>query len=877
MKTHLTLLSLLAPAVMAASPDSAWPEPPREAKPWTRWWWLGSGVDAKNLTRELEEFAAAGIGGVEICPIYGAKGYEDRDLEFLSPEWMDAYAHTAREGQRLGVGVDLTTGTGWPFGGPWVSEDIASRGLQRIRREVAGGTEVSLEIPGVLRHLAAWPEEGEPLELTDQVKDDRLQWTAPEGGKWRIYGVATREAIQKVKRAAPGGAGNVVDPYSPDALSAYLEPFKAAFAKSGATAPRAHFHDSFEYYNADWTPDLFDEFGKQRGYDLRDHLPAFFGEGDEEATVRIRADYRRTLDELHRRYLDRWHSWAAEMGSLTRNQAHGSPGNLLDHYAVADIPETEIFRHTEEAQIPMLRFAASAANLTGKNLVSAESFTWLDEHFRVTPQELKQAADFLWLGGVNHLFFHGIPYSPEDAGWPGWLFYASTHMGKHGGLWRDLPAFNAYIARVQSMLQSGQPDSQALLYFPALDLLHDGAEKLPLFTLHNQHQWLHGTPFHEAAMSLWKAGVPVDYASDRLLQNASVQDGSIALNGRTFKALIVPGSHYLDDATAAKLRQLAEAGGKIVELGRADRDAPGFHQLEERRARLAENLAALRAAPSYAEVADVSAALEVAGIAREPMAELGVRLVRRRMDDGYVYFIVNRGAEAIDVMTSLAVSSRSIVMMDPRREDRIGVLAMDGGKFRLILAPGESRVLRAFAGKQAEGPAWTEPKPAGDAVELAGTWNLRFTEGGPELPPSSESASLGSWTEGDEPAAKAFSGTGVYTTTFNPDDPADRYLLDLGEVAHTARVRLNGEDIGTSWSPPHTFVIEGRVGESNELEVEVTSLAANRIADLDRRGVEWKSFHEINFVNIDYRPFDASTWEPMPSGLLGPVTLTPLE
>jgi len=57
---------------------------------------------------------------------------------------------------------------------------------------------------------------------------------------------------------------------------------------------------------------------------------------------------------------------------------------------------------------------------------------------------------------------------------------------------------------------------------------------------------------------------------------------------------------------------------------------------------------------------------------------------------------------------------------------------------------------------------------------------------------------------------------------------------------------------------------------------EVTNLAANRIRDLDRRGVPWKNFHEINFVNIDYKPFDASEWLLAPSGLLGPVRLVPL-
>ncbi|MEC8883197.1 MAG: hypothetical protein VYD98_00955, partial [Bacteroidota bacterium] len=57
---------------------------------------------------------------------------------------------------------------------------------------------------------------------------------------------------------------------------------------------------------------------------------------------------------------------------------------------------------------------------------------------------------------------------------------------------------------------------------------------------------------------------------------------------------------------------------------------------------------------------------------------------------------------------------------------------------------------------------------------------------------------------------------------------------------------------------------------------KVTNLAANRLRAKELRGEEWKTFYEINMVNKDYKPFDATVWEPTPSGLLGPVQLMPL-
>src|SRR6185436_18694468 len=78
-------------------------------KPWVRWWWPASAVDRGEITRQLELLAAANVGGVEITPIYGARGYENRAIEFLSPQWTEMLAYTASEARRLGLGVDMAT------------------------------------------------------------------------------------------------------------------------------------------------------------------------------------------------------------------------------------------------------------------------------------------------------------------------------------------------------------------------------------------------------------------------------------------------------------------------------------------------------------------------------------------------------------------------------------------------------------------------------------------------------------------------------------------------------------------------------------------------------------------------------------------------
>ena len=171
-------------------------------------------------------------------------------------------------------------------------------------------------------------ESGQQTNLTSLVVTGRLDWTAPPG-RWRLYAVSIRGTGRKVKRAAPGGEGNVLDPYSVTALKHYLANFDKAFANYRGEMPRSQFQDSFEYYGANWTSDFFQEFESRRGYDLRTQLPALFGEGPEDTVARVKDDYRETISDLHLAFIQRWTDWSHSHGSLSRDQAHGAPGNLL--------------------------------------------------------------------------------------------------------------------------------------------------------------------------------------------------------------------------------------------------------------------------------------------------------------------------------------------------------------------------------------------------------------------------------------------------------------------------------------------------------------------------------------------------------------------
>ena len=249
----------------------------------------------------------------------------------------------------------------------------------------------------------------------------------------------------------------------------------------------------------------------------------------------------------------------------------------------------------------------------------------------------------------------------------------------------------------------------------------------------------------------------------------------------------------------------------------------------------------------------------------------------RKHAAGAHYFVANMSATRVNSWVELGVPFKSVVIMDPRSAEN-GVATVEGGKIYLQLKPGETRVLRTFDKKIVTGTAWPVLEKSGEPMVVKGEWKIKFVDGGPKLPADITTGELKSWTEIGDEEAKRFAGTARYSIEVNIPDGADDWEIDLGDVRESARVFINGKEAAGLFSVPFSAPV-GRYLKpgKNLLEIEVTNLSANRIRDLDIRKVNWKKFHEINFVDINYKKFDASKWSLTPSGLLGPVTLTPLK
>ena len=868
-KSLLWLVLSGLPLMVAAQ---QWPTVNPEAKPGSRWWWLGSAVDKENLQWNMQEYAKHGIGALEITPLYGVQGNDANNIPYLSDKWMEMLRYTQEQGRQNGIEIDMATGTGWPFGGPWVPlEESACRAVF-VEQSFIGDKVENLDLRpteerdrknAVFHKAMLFGHNGSVKDVTDCMKDGILNWKATKedskllGGKngsKTVVVLYIKYGVMKVKRAAPGGEGLVIDHFDRKAVANYLKHIEDAFERTHTPYPHTFFNDSYEVADATWTPTLFEEFYKRRGYRLEDHLLAFT-HGD----VKLVSDYRETLsDLLLENFTQQWTAWAHSHGAITRNQAHGSPANLIDCYAAVDIPEIEGFGLSDfgikglrqdpgktrknDSDYSMFKYAPSAAHICGKPFTSSETFTWLTEHFRTSLSQFKPDLDLMFCAGVNRMFFHGTCYSPKDDPWPGWKFYASIDMSPTNSIWRDAPEFMKYVERCQSFLQWGQPDNDFLVYLPIRDMWKKNPDKLLMqFSIHAMGKL--APEFIQAILDIDKAGFDCDYISERLLMGCKMVNGSIeTAAGTRYKALIIPGSGDMPEQVKAHIEAMKAQGARII----------------------------------YGT--DVNA-MNAAAKPETMKTKYGLKAIRRKNPTGYHYFIANLTPNDVYENIIPGVDFKDAMWFDPLTGQRYAAY-IDGREIDVQLRSGQSMILQTFNQKLpvAEAlPVYCDTTAVDMDLELNGPWKLSFIEEAPKVSQTFTLDNLQTWEIlSDE--ARVTMGTGVYETTVKLKKKdlkdATAWKIDLGDVRESARVYINGQYLGCAWSVPYVLDCKNTLKKGkNTIRIEVTNLPANRIADLDRKGVKWRKMEEINVVDINYKKTLYDTWEPMPSGLNSQVKL----
>jgi alpha-L-rhamnosidase len=921
----LFIFLLKMPVVVAQSGPSltqlteSFAHPPGDSRIMVRWWWFGPAVTKSEITRELEEMKAAGIGGVEIATLYPL-ALDDpetgfHNFAFLSDEHIDALGFAAQEARRLGLRVDITLGSGWPYGGPHIPVTQAAGAMRVESIEIPPGSE-SISIPSITTgerleavFLTRGSRDAPVLSDANQIHDPvvengRLRISAELGvPRVAVFFISSRTGMT-VKRPAIGAEGFVLDHYDQTAMETHLhavgDRLMGAF---GDHPPYAVFSDSLEDYGSDWTPDFLKEFQRRRGYDLTPHLPALIGDAGRE-TAAIRHDWGKTLTELaDDYYLKPLHVWATQHHTLLRSQTYGYPPVTLSSNQYEDLPEGEgkatllMWRQFSDT-----RWAASAGHLFGRPVISSETWTWLHSPaFRATPLDMKAEADLHFLQGINQLVGHGWPYSPGTAGEPGWRMYAAGAFNSHNPWWFVMPDLAAYLQRVSFALRQGKPANDVALLLPNDDAWAS-------FTV-NGH--LSSSVTTQSGFNARGRDVSIDEAMEELVGDKvipQVLDAGFNLDfidgdaidsiGIPYPVLILPGIDRLPVSTYQKIEQYVLHGGIVITTRRLPSTAPGFLNEEADGTRIvaiSERVFRSKNAPGHfvedeSQLGSTLATYIKPDVVFSPKAP-DIGFVHRKLDVGDLYFIANTANRPIRVTASFRENAKYAESWDAFT-GRVSVLA-NAAKGELNLLPYESRLI-LMTNLPVESPRNTSnSESTADShsfeIDLSSGWDLTFSGTKQTL----HMATLHSWSE--EAPFEYYSGRVTYRKVIVlPADvkSATSLVLDFGEgtpvpkpdplptfnlraflegpVREAAEVYVNGQRAGVVWHPPYSIEVSSLLkAGTNELSITVGNTAINSLAG--------SALPDYRLLNDRYGerfiPQGMENLRPLPSGLLGGLRL----
>ncbi len=850
------LVLVMAGPASAGTLADGFANPPPEARPLVRWWWFGGHVESSEIVREIKAMKAGGFGGFELQPVYPLS--VDGNTPYLSDDFLKAVRLANDTGRAEGLRVDLTLGSGWPYGGPHITPDLASAHIRvaSLPAGDAGNVALPALAPGEKR-IAAFA--GADLASAAPVAISGDHIAAAKG--ITVFLFIQSPTGQQVKRPTVGAEGNVLDHMNAEAVQTHLHAVADRLMTAFDQPPTTVFSDSLEVYGADWTGDLLPEFKKRRGYDLTPLLPALFTDRPDSANVR--RDWGLTLQELvEERYLRPVETWARAHNTKFRAQVYGFPPVALSSQALIDLPEGE---GADWRRFTTTRWASSANHAYGNPVTSAESWTWLHAGaFRATPLDIKAEADTLMLEGVNQFVAHGWPYSPPEAGEPGWAFYAAAVFNDHNPWWHVMPDVTRYLTRMSYLLRQGEPVADVAIFLPEDDAL---AHITPGKATINGQMDAYVTPGLTA--QILDAGYNFDY----------VDAATIAAKGVGHRVLLLPKVSRIDSDTYKAINDFAQHGGIVVAVDRLPDTGTGQVDAEADAQSVRFTSAALfgPGVGSGRQVAEAELGKTLKSLTPPDLggAPTGVGFVHRKLGDGDLYFVANTSNQAATLTPRFRAGSAAGQSWDART----GAIHRWTPGQNVTLAPYESRVF--VFGKAASAPAIKTATIKAQRKALTGGWTVAFKD-----KPAHAVTALSSWSDNSDTAH--YSGTAIYSRDivlsrndiasgltaldFGPGAavvphgkaPGTQALLDP-PVRETAEVYINGKRAGSVWSAPFTVSLKGLVhAGSNHLEIRVSNTAINELAG--RPKTDYSALKARYGERFTAQGMD--NLQPLPSGLL---------
>ena len=907
--------------------------PPKSAKPWVYWVWLGVDTTPAAMTYDLEQMKAKGIAGfilygnqagsmprgipAEILAKSGNRfeyhyvkngDFDDFHmtpipfpvLSAWTPLWRERIRYVAREAVRLNLEFCLTIGLAGTSA--QIPEEYGNQQLIWTETAVNGQDGFDGVLPALGPHdrpsnfrrdvaVLAIPDAAEfavsqVIDLTSKMDiSGHLKWRVPDGN-WRIL------RFSQIPTGARNQWGIFSDVMNPEALDKLWAVTMSPLLKEMSNEERKGLigleDDSWEGGKFTWTKSFPDEFRRRRGYDLIPYLPVLAGAGIGDAVMRqqVDRDYKLTISDLmadyHYGHLEKL---CKDNGLIFLSEAAGPnlhQADLLKTTSEVDVMMAEFWMPSFHRPLPQSKFlarnAACASHIYGASVNMDETFTSLGPEWEESPFDMKPVSDQAFCDGVNRICIHNFSHSPSLTAKPGYVYVAGTHYEPGVTWWEHSASFNTYLARCSYLLQQGKFVADAI--FCKGDNIGDGEPT----------KQIHPT-----------LGEGYDYDCsnvDVLLNRVSAKDGRIVLpDGMSYRVLILPEGQPMTLDALRKIAELVEAGATVV--GSPPTGLAGLplqpneqHQFDTLVARLWESE---RSDAIWAEPQSGIRRIVVGRSARQTLLDAGVppdfeqtglspsgeiHWIHRRAGDADIYFLASQWQPSEKVHCIFRVAGKQPELWDPvtgtiraaasfHQKDGRTVIPLEFGPYGSIFV-----IFRIPIASSAVGKAATN-YPMNETVQLtlSGPWDVSFDPewGGPE---NASFDQLVDWTTRPEEGIKHYSGTAVYHKTFDIPRPlknGERLMLDLGVLHEVGAVRFNGHDLGTVWTKPaRVDITDAWKTITNSLEITVVNLWPNRmIGDASLSA-------ESQLTETNVHKF--STRSPLlPSGLLGPVRVLSIE
>jgi len=714
-------------------------------------------------------------------------------------------------------------------------------------------------------------QEGGVIDISEKMDPSgRLEWEAP-AGEWCILRIGHVNTCKKNGPAPAEAVGWECDKLTAEGADAVFDGYVGKYEKETVHGlVSGMLMDSWECETQTWCRGMERIFEEKMGYPLKAHLPALFGYviEDQRHTAKFLLDYRSLVNNMIvENFYGRMAQRAHQRGMYVQYETSGGdvyPCDPMEYFKYADVPMAEFWHHsTSDNYVGSINFkpvrpTASAGHIYGKTRISAEAFTsfWLtwDEHF----WQLKENANRHMAQGITHEVFHTYTHNPKaDTMVPGTSFGSNigTPFLRGQTWWKYMPQFTKYLARCTYMLERGVP-SMDVLWYLGDDMDHKPDQRPD-----------------------YMPGFNYDYCNrDALLHRISVKNGRIVTpEGLTYSVIWWPVADVVSPETLEAMLSLVREGAVLVTTRPRDVSTLRRYDTAWFNAAFAQLYGdTVASAPRkvgkgkvYLDV-PIMAALLAEGLQEDVMCSEGVDWLHRRIEGADWYFVAPKEGKGFKGSVDFRCKG-DVQVWNPVDGSVIKADAYSEGgrtKVSLFLERAECCFV-VFRHKTTS----TESKRPTESdvfrtIDISKSWQLSFPEGW-GAPHKLSLDVLVPWKDIEMSAeGQAFSGTAVYTRTFELEGVREHSgcILDLGSVDMVADVSVNGKHFEPLWTSPYIVDISSAIKEgTNELRIEVTGTWFNRLV-----------------FDAGQKEKDRKTWtiagpssdEPLrPVGLLGPVQM----